>query len=149
MTEHVPDDVWRQIVEHSPLVSVDLVVEHGNGVLLGKRKNEPAKGEWFIPGGVVRKGESLQEAVQRVAREEIGCGVSIRTRLGVYEHFYDVSEYGDVSKHYVPVAFVVEPEDDSVEADSQHSSLEVFSPPYDGFHEYVQAYLDDYVGWKS
>lgn len=149
MTYRVPDDIWRQIVEHSPLVSVDLVVEYGEGVLLGKRENEPAREEWFIPGGVVRKGESLEEAVQRVAKEELGCGVSIRTRLGVYEHFYNNSEFGDVSKHYVPVAFVVKPSDQSVEPDTQHSSLEVFSPPYTGFHEYVQTYLDDYVAWKS
>lgn len=149
MTDRVPADIWEDIVEHSPLVSVDLVVEHDDGVVLGRRENEPARGEWFIPGGVVKKSESLTKAVDRVAHEEIGCGVSIRTQLGVYEHFYDSSEFEDMSKHYVPVAYVVEPEGQSFEPDSQHSALKVFSPPFTGFHEYVQAYLDDYVTWKS
>ena len=41
---------WRTIVENVPLVSVYLVIEHDSGVLLGKRENEPAKGEWFVSG---------------------------------------------------------------------------------------------------
>lgn len=149
MTDRVPDDIWKQIVEHSPLVSVDLVVEHDDGVILGKRENEPAHGEWFVPGGVVRKGESLTEAVQRVSREELGCGVSIQTQLGVYEHHYETSEFKDVTKHYVPIAFVVQPEGDSFEPDEQHTSLRRFDPTYSGFHDYIQAYLDDYVAWTS
>jgi len=36
--------LWRVIVENVPLVSVDLVVEHDGGILLGERENEPAKG---------------------------------------------------------------------------------------------------------
>ena len=46
----IPDDEWRTIFANVPLVSVDLVIEHDGGVLLGKRENDPAKGEWFVPG---------------------------------------------------------------------------------------------------
>lgn len=149
MRDRVPDDIWEQIVKHSPLVSVDLVVEHGDGVVLGKRENEPTRGRWFVPGGVVRKGESLSEAVDRVAREELSCKVDIQTQLGVYEHFYESSEFPGVSKHYVPTAYVVQPLEPSFEPDSQHESLDVFTPPFSGFHDHVQMYLDDYVNWKS
>jgi colanic acid biosynthesis protein WcaH len=36
---------WETIVENVPIVSVDLIVKYGGGVLLGLRENEPAKGE--------------------------------------------------------------------------------------------------------
>ena len=54
--EHpISDSDWRTIVEHAPIVSIDLIVEHDGGIVLGKRTNEPAKGEWFPPGRNVRK----------------------------------------------------------------------------------------------
>lgn len=149
MTDPVPDKIWKQIVKYSPLVSVDLIVEYDDDIILGKRENKPARGEWFVPGGVVRKGETLEEAIQRVARAELGCEVSVCTQLGVYEHHYDSSEFQGVGKHYVPIAFIVRPERNSFEPDTQHASLRAFSPPYSGFHKYVQDYLDDYVSWKS
>ena len=60
--EHpIPDAEWRTIVEHVPIVSVDLIVTHDDGIVLGKRTNEPAKGEWFPPGGRVRKHREFSE----------------------------------------------------------------------------------------
>lgn len=149
MTTPAPGDIWKQIVEHSPLVSIDLIVEHKGGIALGKRTNEPARGEWFPPGGVIQKGETFDEAIQRIAQKELGCSVVKHTLLGAYEHFYDTSEFQDVSKHYVPIAFVVESEGQSLEADSQHNSFEIFTEPFAGYHDYVQEYLDDYVEWNS
>ena len=66
-SDPVPASEWQSIVEHVPLVSVDLVVEHDGGVLLGRHENEPARGEWFVPGGTVLKNEPRTEAVHRVA----------------------------------------------------------------------------------
>lgn len=142
----VPDNVWRSVVEHVPIVSVDLVVRDGDEVVLGKRRNEPAKGEWFVPGGRVRKHEGLEEAVGRVAREELGVEVTVRRRLGVYEHRYDVAEFDDVGgKHYVPVGYVVTPDDGEFTPDGQHDRFERFAPPFAGvdLHPYVEQYLAD------
>lgn len=145
--DRVPPEEWETVVRSVPLVSVDLVVEHGDGVVLGKRENEPARGKWFVPGGRVRKHERLPDAVHRVAREELGVPVTVERRLGVYEHFYDTAEFDDVGgKHYVPVGHHVRTDDESVEfhADDQHSSVRVFSPPFQiDLHPYVEAYLRD------
>jgi len=149
MSKPVPESAWKDVVEHSPLVSVDLIIEFEGGVLLGKRENQPAQGEWFIPGGVVRKNESPSSAVQRIAQEEIGSRVDILTQLGVYEHRYEVSEFDGVSKHYIPIAHVVTPVNSNLNPDTQHSELNVFKPPFSGFHEYVQEYLEDYMAWRS
>lgn len=136
---------WECIVDNVPIVSVDLIVTYEDGVLLGLRENEPVKGEWFVPGGTVFKNERLTEAVQRVARTEIGCDVEINEKLGTFEQFYDTSDIDGIdSKHYLATAFVVEPvSDQAVEvADDQHSQLRVFDPPFEDHHPYVQRYLE-------
>ena len=142
----IPDDEWETIVRNVPIVSVDLVVCRDDAVLLGKRTNEPAKGEWFVPGGTVFKHERLVDAAHRIADEELGVAVEIDRRLGVYEHFYEEAELDDVGgKHYVPVAFLVDASDETLAPDDQHSEFEWFRPPFAGIelHRYVQAYLDD------
>lgn len=143
----VPPDDWETVVRHVPLVSVDLVVQHRGGVVLGERTNEPARGEWFVPGGTVRKGERLRDAVDRVAREELGLSVTVDRRLGVYEHLYDASEFATVdAKHYVPVGFLVTADPDAdLDPDDQHAAVRRFTPPFDGvdLHPYVAAYLTD------
>jgi colanic acid biosynthesis protein WcaH len=141
----IPPEAWKTVVDSVPLVSVDLIIKYEGGVLLGLRENEPAKGEWFVPGGTVLKNERLTEAVHRVAEMEVGCDVEIQEQLGVFEHFYDTSDVDGVdSKHYVANGFVVEPiKEQLIEInDSQHSQLRVAKPPFDNLHPYVQRYLE-------
>jgi len=138
----IPDDEWEAIVANVPLVSVDLVIRHEGGVILGLRENEPARGEWFVPGGTVFKNETLTDAVHRVADEELGVDVTIESRLGTFEHFYDTSEVDGIgSKHYLATAFEVTLDDDTLQVDAQHSELKVFEPPYEDLHPYVERYL--------
>lgn len=149
----ISDDQWATVVDNVPIVSVDLVVRHDGGVVLGKRQNEPAQGEWFVPGGTVRKNEPLEEAVHRVADEELGVTVEIDRRLGTYEHFWDVADTGsDDGKHYVPIGYEVTVTDGALETDAQHSDLRTFYPPTGDdtpsltdldIHPYVRAYLAD------
>ena len=148
MTEPVswiPDSTWEEIVAHAPIPSVDLVVDCVDGVLLARRQNEPARGEWFVPGGRVQKGEPIRETVHRVAREELGVDVAIEEELGTYDHFYETADVSDAGgKHYVAHGYRVTPESKSIELDDQHDDSDVF--PTDDLpelHPYVQAYLED------
>jgi colanic acid biosynthesis protein WcaH len=139
----IPPAEWSVVVDNVPLVSVDLIVNHEGGVVLGLRENDPAKGEWFVPGGVVFKNERLTDAVDRVARTELGTDVKIIERLGAFEHFYETSEVDGVdTKHYVANAFVVEPTGPIDATDDQHTDVRVFDPPIEDVHPYVQRYLD-------
>jgi len=126
-----------------PIPSVDLVVRCADGILLAKRQNEPAKSEWFVPGGRVQKGEHLSEAVERVTQEELGVAVSIKERLGAYDHLYDTSDVGESGgKHYVANGFLVTPETESFFLDAQHSECSVFEvDSLPGLHPYVEAHL--------
>ncbi|MBU2951090.1 NUDIX hydrolase [Tamlana agarivorans] len=72
-------------MEQSIKLSVDAVVfgyESGTiSVLLIKRKYNPFKGKWAIPGGFVLNDESLEEAVERELREETGVQINYLEQL--------------------------------------------------------------------
>lgn len=142
MSDWIPNEEWETIVDNVPIVSVDLVVECPEGIVLGKRSNKPAKGKWFVPGGRVRKGESLEDAVHRVSMEELGVDVEIYEKLGAFEHFYETSEVG-CGKHYVAHGFRVWTEDSVFEPDSQHGHLATFQELPQDLHEYVVDYLEE------
>lgn len=94
-----------------PLVALDLLVRDPAGrVLLGLRKNPPAAGTWFAPGGRIRKGETLSQAFERIASHELGlegARLGAATLRGAYDHFYDTDFTGDAgaSTHYVVLAY--------------------------------------------
>jgi colanic acid biosynthesis protein WcaH len=107
----LPDETFKSVIQHTPLISIDLIVRNEQGeVLLGKRVNAPAKGYWFVPGGRVRKNETLDDAFIRLVREELGIESGVTRAdakfLGVFEHFYDDCVFGgDVSTHYVVIGY--------------------------------------------
>ena len=88
-----------------PRLCVDVVVLDSRGrVLLGRRVNEPMKGQWWIPGGAVILGESLESALYRKLLDETGITMSLvwdAHQAGVWEWIY-----GD-GTHDVNVAFVL------------------------------------------
>ena len=67
-------------------VSVDAVVfgytsEEGLSILLIKRKIEPFKDRWALPGGLVLNEESLENAVERELKEETGISINYLEQL--------------------------------------------------------------------
>ena len=150
MAEWISDEEWEIIVRNVPIVSVDLVVLHDDGVVLGKRKNEPAKGEWFVPGGRVRKHERLRDAVHRIGKEELGVDVEIIEFLGTYEHFYDTADVApSEGKHYLANGFVVRTTGEELAPDSQHETVRTFHTPPEGLHRYVEQYLEDASAYRE
>lgn len=142
--DHVPTERYAAFVEEMPQVCVEVFVEMDDGVLLTKRTNEPAEGEWFWPGSRLYKGEELEAAAHRVAREELGIEVELHGRLGIYAHFWETSAEGP-SRHTVNVVYRATPTDPGAEValDDQHSAHRLVDGSEPGLHEYVEAYLRD------
>lgn len=59
----------------APIVGVGAVIVDGDAVLLVRRGQEPLKGEWSLPGGVLELGETLEQGVCREVLEETGLQV--------------------------------------------------------------------------
>ena len=106
-----PDD-FKTVVASTPLISIDLIVTNTtNEILLGQRVNRPAQDYWFVPGGRVLKNETLDEAFKRLTANELGLTSERHEArfLGVYEHFYQDSVFGDSpndpSTHYIVMGY--------------------------------------------
>src|SRR5689334_8488809 len=68
-----------------PLVGVAGVVVDGDRVLLVRRSREPLKGQWSLPGGLVKLGERLTTAVRREILEETGLRVRVESIVKVLD----------------------------------------------------------------
>ncbi|MBK5255208.1 MAG: NUDIX hydrolase [Vicinamibacteria bacterium] len=68
----------------NPKVAAGTVVEYEGGIVLLRREVEPRAGFWVHPGGFVDRGETLEAAARREAREEVGLDVEIGRLLGAY-----------------------------------------------------------------
>lgn len=81
------DEEFRAVYARVPRLTVDLVVTNGAGQLyLTRRAIDPCKGQWHLPGGTVRFGEPLEEAVRRVAARELGIRVRASEPRGHIEY---------------------------------------------------------------
>lgn len=67
-----------------PNITVDAIILQEQSVLLVKRKNDPFKDKWALPGGFVEYGETTEKAVIREINEETGLHTNIKKLVGVY-----------------------------------------------------------------
>lgn len=88
-----------QTRSRNPFLTVDAIIELHGGIILIKRKNPPHG--WAIPGGFVDYGETLEEAVQREAKEETGLDIELVRQF----HTYSVPER-DPRHHTVSTIFI-------------------------------------------
>jgi len=91
----------------APIVAVGVVVRKDDEVLLVRRLNEPSKGRWSVPGGVVELGETIREAARREVQEECGLEVKPGEVLAVVDTIVR-DEAGRVRFHYVIVDLLAE-----------------------------------------
>ncbi|MEZ0329346.1 MAG: NUDIX hydrolase [Dissulfuribacterales bacterium] len=83
----------------NPALTVDIIIETPQGVVLIERKNPPYG--LALPGGFVDYGETVENAAKREALEETGLTIQLKGILGVYS---DPSR--DQRRHTVSVVFI-------------------------------------------
>ena len=89
-----------------PVVGIGAVILKEGKILLEKRGNEPAKGQWSVPGGAVEVGEPLEEAVRREIKEETGLDGQTSRLLDVVDQV-NLDEKGKIQFHYVIIDYLV------------------------------------------
>lgn len=121
----IPEDNYKQIIELLPILCVDIMVKNRKGkYLLIQRAREPLKGFWWVIGGRVMKGETLEEGAIRKIREETGIVVDKVTMEGYYEDTRETSPFGSpIPIHSVSVVFSANyPEGQEIKLDYQSSA---------------------------
>ena len=69
-----------------PRLTVEAVIRTAAGLVMTKIPGGVAQGQWNVPGGTVRFGEHLPDAVKRVAEGELGVSVEVGSLLGYIEY---------------------------------------------------------------
>src|ERR1700691_4854214 len=90
-------DRFKCVLRDTVLVALDLLIVKEDEILLGRRRNSPAKGLFFVPGGRIYKGESPETALMRISHGEVGTEFRSEdaTLQGVYHHVYDDNYFSD------------------------------------------------------
>jgi len=90
--------VQREFPE-TPLFGVGAVIVESGRVLLVRRWQQPLKGKWSLPGGMLELGESLLSGVAREVREETGLEVEPIELIELLDRVH--REDNRVRYHYV------------------------------------------------
>lgn len=112
----------KRLYPDQPVVGVGAVIIRDCKIALIKRGNEPARGKWTIPGGLVELAESPEQAVVREAKEETGLDVNDPSLMDVVSNV-DLDEKGRVKYHYVIIEYFVHVKAGVAEASSDAMEL--------------------------
>ncbi len=107
-----------------PKVGASVLVEHDGKILLVRRRIEPYKGKWCLPGGFVEFDESPEKAAIRECKEETNLDVKIEEFLGIYPYLNDIRGPGILIAYKVKIIGDVS----SLKAGDDAEWAEFFSP---------------------
>jgi NAD+ diphosphatase len=88
-----------------------LILDSEGRLLITKRAKEPKKGMLDLPGGFVDPLESLEDALRREVKEELGVGVTEMKYLCSYPNRY---VYSGLTYFTIDLAFICKVEDISI-----------------------------------
>lgn len=126
----IPPDQYAYILQNLPIVCVDVAILFHGKVLLIKRNDEPAKGEWWLPGGRLFKGETLEDCALRKAIEEVGLNCELIQAI-----YHASTDFGSV--HSVNFCYLLRAKDDNVVLDSHSSAYKWIDDVKERYHPYV------------
>ena len=125
---------FHDIIKLTPLVAIDLLISYKSKILLGRRLNQPAKGYYFIPGGRIFKGETLEKACLRLTHNEIGFEIPLKKFIFYKntQHIYPNNFFNeDFSTHYVCLCYKYNLSDEEfkkINIDQQHDNILWLTP---------------------
>ncbi len=112
----------KRLYPDQPVVGIGAVIIKEGEIALIKRGNEPSKGKWTIPGGLVELGENLEAAIIRETKEEVCLDVDNPQLIDVVDNI-DLDEQGKVKYHYIIIDYLVHVKSGNIQAASDAEEL--------------------------
>lgn len=123
----------KRLYPDQPIVGVGAVLVHEGKIVLIKRGNEPSRGKWTIPGGLVELAESPEQAVIRETKEETCLDAENPSLIDVVSNV-DLDEKGRVKYHYVIIDYLVHVKGGTIKAASD--AVDLRWVPFDEVENY-------------
>lgn len=133
----IDDTIYYNFLHYMPIVCVDVAICYMHKILLIKRKNEPAKGEWWLPGGRLCKFELLNVAAWRKAKTETGLVCAIKKRLLAAETAFDTGP-GNTAVHSINFCYFLTPQNNKVTLDKTSSDYKWINKIKKSYHPYIK-----------
>lgn len=107
----------------TPSLTVDIFIYNNKKeFILIKRKNEPFKGQWALPGGFVDYGETVENAAIREAKEETSIDVELKRLINVYS-----DPERDSRGHTVTIAYTAQENFEDAKAADDAIDIKIFA----------------------
>lgn len=107
----------KRLYPDQPLIGIGAIIICDGKILLEKRKNDPGKGKWSVPGGKVELGESIEQTVLREVREETGLKVEKPEHIDIVDNI-ELDEHGKTKYHFVIADYFVKLKEGTAKAAS-------------------------------
>lgn len=121
----IPYEKFKEIYSLVPRLAIEVIIVKDRSILLTKRSAHGWAGMWHSPGGTVLYREAVQNAVKRIALEELGVKVEVTKQLGYFEAWSEEKERG--FGYSVSMPFLVMPEHYAFQLNSQATEYKFFS----------------------
>jgi 8-oxo-dGTP diphosphatase len=105
----------NRLYPKQPIAGVGAVIICKGKILLEKRKGEPGRGKWSIPGGLVELGESAEQTVIREVKEETNLEVEEPKLIDVVNNI-TLDGNNKIKYHFVIVDYFVKLKGGTLEA---------------------------------
>jgi colanic acid biosynthesis protein WcaH len=144
-TDWIPEELYKQIVEVMPIPCIDILVKHNNEYLLVKRVNEPLKDKWYVSGSRLLKNETVQDAVKRIAKTELGINARYSKVLCIYNAIYEVGYFG-LPSHTFTLVVEATTKSEIIKLDKEHSDYMWVDKPFPNLHPYIKKAIQSAKG---
>ena len=126
-------------------VTVELIVKTPKGIVLTLRTHYAWRNQWHFPGGTILYKETVAQALDRVARDEIGQPVEVVKLLGYIEYPSEGEQRGFGST--ISMAFLCKTNVTDFTVNEDASRAGVFTTPPENLiaeqAEFLKAHQDD------
>jgi 8-oxo-dGTP diphosphatase len=124
--QRLTDEEYKFVFERVPRLCLDFVVVKDEKFLLMKRDIEPFLGSWSLPGGMIRRGEAVEEASKRILESEIGSTFESLQMLGYCDCGFETNQNG-ISVHSISIVFLTTLQNYNLKGSFQAKKLDFFS----------------------
>ena len=108
-----------------PMVGVGALIKQNDSVLLVKRAHKPGKCKWALPGGLLKLGETIKDAVKREVKEEVGLKVELVDLIDVSDYIVFDDE-NRIRFHYLILNFLANRIDGEIRGSEESSHVNWF-----------------------